>query len=153
MNRFITLIIIGLIFQSKSVVKAQTYNAAEKTKGSLEIEGKVIDSNNVGLFCNIKVEFKNGSYKFDALHIFSDSTGIFQIVIKKGVKHKFIIYADNYKPKVITVDTRNGGKNKDGYVFPLEITLRKREKEIEELVPVGLIYYNKQTDLYESKPL
>lgn len=151
MKRIAVILIVGFFLSFSMVVNGQIHHASTKEQGALMIEGKVTDLGKIGLFANVQIEFKKGSYKFDAMHIFSDSSGFFQIILKRGVKHKFIIYADGFKPKVLEVDTRKGGKSKSGYVLPIEVALEKRKNKIEELIPEVIIFYNKKTDSYESK--
>jgi hypothetical protein len=151
MKRIAVILIIGFFLSFSMVVNGQIHHASTKEQGALMIEGKVTDLGKIGLFANVQIEFKKGSYKFDAMHIFSDSSGFFQIILKRGVKHKFIIYADGFKPKVLEIDTRKSGKSKNGYVIPIEVVLEKGKKEVEGLTPVVVIFYDKETDSYKSK--
>jgi hypothetical protein len=116
------------------------------SKGSLLLKGKVIDSTGVGLSTEIIIKLAN-----DTFFLNSDSLGFFEEVLKTGFNYQILYSKQGYKSKMIIVDTRNGGTNEMGYEIPIEITLEKGKKGLEQLKPIGIIFYDKETDLYESR--
>ena len=119
------IIFIGIISNVPGQDFSVTTHLNEKTEGSLQIDGKVMDMNNTGLYSQVMIKFKNGSYKFDETVFFTDSLGVFHVVLKRGVRHRFVIGKIGYKWKEIIVNTKKGGRNVNGYQMPIEVTLEE----------------------------
>ena len=140
-----------IIFISITVIFSVFFNNASGQnnfkKGSLNLAGHIIEEN-IGE-AKSKITIK---YGVDVFILNSDSLGDFNALLKGGLEYQVLFSRQGYKSKLILVDTRNSGENDEGYEVPLEITLEKGKDGKEKLIPVGSIFYNKETDLYETSP-
>jgi hypothetical protein len=125
------------------------YAKQSMSKNSLMIIGKSLNDSEDGIKTNIVVSSEAPNNKTISVQV--DSTGRFLIKLETGIKYQLICSLAGFESKRIEIDTRNSGNYEGGYEMPVEITLNKRKGVIKESGSVGLIFYNKESDLYESK--
>lgn len=120
----------------------------------LTLEIIALNENNERLSAIMDVTFKpKNAHPFDVIKIFIDSNNVVNsLELKKDVLYELVVYKEGYESKLIIVDTKNKSKNIPGYVFPMEIILKEGCNESDILKPIGIIYWDKQSDYYLSKP-
>lgn len=121
------------------------FNFCLAQKGSLKLEGTIYNENKKSIGeAEITIEYNDYIIKLS-----SDMDGNFNMTLKPGIEYKIYFSKTKYKSKLISVYTINSGNYESGYEIPVEVILERGKNNISELQPVGVIYYNKKTDLYE----
>lgn len=141
MNKILSLFLLILVVFLQKEVKGQ-YDM----RGKLVLTGVVVNTNSKVLKSNMYVVLKN-----DTVMQLMNKDSI-KFTLNKESHYEVIFSKRGYKSKMILVDTRNTGENEFGYEMPLKITLEKGDNSATKLMPVGSVFYDPETDLYETSP-
>lgn len=167
MNRLIILLI-GIAFVGCGNVFSQTIKNNsiqtdslseiiedfEVPDGVVYLKGRTFVYSHIGFETNMSVIMIHRSAKpiiTDTLPFLSDSAGFFEYGLIPELEYHIVFWKAGFESKLVVVDTRNSGKYKGGYEIPIEVSLETGKNRLDNLVPVGMYFYNKETDLYELK--
>ena len=118
-------------------------------KTTLLIKGQSLNEKEEGFKTNIIVTSETSIN--DSVRVRVDEKGIFEIDLETGIKYQLTCSQNGFKSKIIIIDTRNSGSYKGGYKIPIEIILKRIDNTKKEISSVGLIFYDKEKDWYDSK--
>lgn len=141
MSKILPFFLLVLVIFLQKEVKGQ-YDM----RGKLVLTGKIINTNMKGLKSNIYIVLKK-----DTVMQLMNKDSI-NVTLNRECHYEVIFSKKGYKSKIILVDTRNTGENEEGYEMPLDITLEKGINGEKQLKPVGSVFYDPETDLYETSP-
>ena len=124
-------------------------NSSTNTNTYLFIKGQSLNEKEEGFKTNIIIT--NEISINDTIRVGVDSNGVFEVDLETGTKYQLICSQTGFESKLIVIDTRNSGNYEGGYEIPIEIVLKRINHTKKEGSSVGLIYYNKEKDWYDSK--
>lgn len=124
-------------------------SSSSNTNTYLFIKGQSLNEQEDGFKTNINIT--NETSINDTIRVGVDSSGVFEVDLETGTKYQLTCSQTGFESKLIVIDTRNSGNYEGGYEIPIEIVLKRINHTKKEGSSVGLIYYNKEKDWYDSK--
>ena len=138
-HKTLQILLLVLIYFIQAEIKGQYF-----MQGRLVLIGKTINTNSEILKSDMHIVLNNDTI----IHMLQEDS--FEVTLDRDDCYEVYFSNLGYKSKLLLVDTRNSGENEDGYEMPLEITLEKGNNGKKKITPVGLVFYDSETDLYKT---